>query len=52
MANSKNLNNKPHEEVKLPKGAAGAIFDGFNDNIKPKRVNANGTKKKTGRPKK
>lgn len=42
-----------NQEVKLEKGAASAIFDGFNDNIKPKRVNANGTKKKTGKaPKK
>lgn len=39
---------KEYEEIKLPKGAAEAIFGGFNDNMKPKRVNANGTKKKTG----
>lgn len=45
------MKTKIHEytEVKMPKGAAGAIFDGFNDDMKPKRVNANGTKKQTGR---
>lgn len=36
-------------EIKLPKGAAEAIFSGFNDDIRPKKPNANGTKKKTGR---
>jgi len=40
------------DEVKLEKGAASAIFDNFNGDIKPKRVNANGTKKKTGKVKK
>ena len=38
-----------YKEIELPKGAAQAIFGGFNDDIKPKKVNANGTKKKTGR---
>jgi len=41
-----------YKEVQLPKGAAEAIFGGLNDNMKPKKVNDNGTKKKTGQPKK
>lgn len=44
---------KKYEEVKLEKGAAQAIFGNFNADVKPKKPNANGTKKKTGKtPKK
>lgn len=41
-----------YKEIKLPKGAAEAVFGGLNDNMKPKKVNDNGTKKKTGKAKK
>ena len=42
---------KEYEEIKFPKGAAAAICESMNSAMtggKPKKVNANGTKKKTG----
>lgn len=41
---------KEYKELEFPKGAASAVLSGMNNAMNPqkKRVNANGTKKKTG----